>query len=265
MNNINKLICSITLFGASSIANAGTTTWEWDMQVGTVGHSVATCSNECPTSGFTVTDTVGSDSVTAAFNGFADTIGGGFNDSGIESADLRYYNNNSWGIQNEDENSSQHAFDNKSGDYDMVLVSFDTSIELTDINFGYVSDGDFSLVAYTGAGAPASLVNNTWSNVNASSDWLTIGNYPGDGTGYYAVNENNVSSQYWLIGAYNTVFGPEGNGVYDGNDEFKLKKIRGISSELNEVEVPAPASFAFLMLGALFAMTKRHKTNKKLV
>ena len=261
---MKRLICSMTLLGASSVANAGTTTWEWDMQVGTVGHSVQSCSSQCPTSGFTVTDTVGTDSVTAAFNGLADTVGGG-NDTEIESADLRYYNNNSWGIQNDDEGSNQHAFDNVGNDYDMVLVSFDTSIELTDINFGWVSDGDFSLLAYTGGGAPTSLIGDTWSNVNSSSNWLTIGNYAGNGTGYYAVNENNVSSEYWLIGAYNTVFGPEGDGVYDGNDKFKLKKIKGISDDSNDpsdVEVPAPASFAFLMVGALFAITKKRKAKK---
>jgi hypothetical protein len=262
MNNIRNLLGSITLLSASFIASAGTTTWEWDMRVGTAGHSVTTCNNECPTSGFTVTDTVNGDSVTAGFNGFADTAGGG-NDTGIESGDLRYYDNDSWGIQNQDEGSNEHAFDNRNGDYDMVLVSFDTSIELTDINFGYVSDGDFSLLAYTGSGTPSSLVGNTWANVNASSDWLTIGNYAGSGTGYYSVNENNVSSQYWLIGAYNTVFGPEGNGVYDGNDKFKLKAIKGISTDIAQ-EVPAPASFAFLMIGALFAIAKRRKTIKTL-
>lgn len=260
---MKKLLSSIALIGTSFIANAGTTTWEWDMQVGTVGHSVTTCNNECPTSGFTVTDTVSGDSVTAEFNGLSDTVGSGYNDSSIESGDLRYYNNNSWGIQNEDEGSNQHAFDNESGDYDMVLVSFDTSIELTDINFGYVSDGDFSLLAYTGSGTPSSIVGSTWANVNASSDWLTIGNYNGSGTGYYSVNSGSYSSQYWLIGAYNSVFGDSTKRIDEFDDKFKIKKIKGISDDIAQ-EVPAPASFAFLMIGALFAIAKRRKTIKTL-
>ena len=113
------------LTSVPSLVNAGTTTWEWNLKPGTTGHSLASGCGQCATSGFSVTDTVGGDNVTAGFNGFSDTKNGNGagvgnndgNDKKIESGDLRYYGNSGWGIQNKDEDSSQpeHAFDNRSG------------------------------------------------------------------------------------------------------------------------------------------------------
>jgi hypothetical protein len=70
----------------------------------------------------------------------------------IDQADIYFWGNrNSWGAVNSDErrrDNPGHPFDNRgNGDfivYDMVLVSFDTSVALTGIDFGWVSDGNFS-------------------------------------------------------------------------------------------------------------------------
>jgi hypothetical protein len=156
----------------------------------------------------------------------------------INQADMCFLGNrNGWGAVNSDEDSHDnpgHAFDNRGNgdfiDYDMVLVSFDTSVALTGIDFGWVSEGDFSLLAYTGDGSFSEndLNGSTWANQKNSGNWLTIGQYNGGATDqYYAVNTANQSSHHWLTGAYNNVFGDAADSNIEGNDNtFKLKNCK---------------------------------------
>ncbi|NCP66233.1 MAG: hypothetical protein GW763_09375 [Paraglaciecola sp.] len=277
-------VCIASSFLCVVQVHAGTTTWEWDLAPGSAGNSVTTCTNNCPTSSFNVTDTNGSESVTAGFTAWSDnneTGGTGLNPDGnadpyITGGSMYYWgDNNGWGMVNNDETggSPEHAFDNQGNsiDYDMVLVSFDSSVELTGINFGWVSDGDFTLLAYDGASNTSPILNNTtWASIAGSGDWLTVGQYNGGPTDtYYSVNTGPtaVSSQYWLIGAYNSVFGTPTDGRVDANDDaFKIRKITGKTTTAPKppTEVSAPGTIGVFLLSSLFIVQRRrNKTSTK--
>jgi hypothetical protein len=155
MNIKNKLIIPVllTFLSSTSYSYADETTWEWDLRPSRNGNS---CSRNCPTTNFSVSDVVDNESVTANLTAWSDTQGrrgdSPNRDPVIEQADMYCWGNgNGWGAVNSDERSRDnpgHAFDNMGNgdfiDYDMVLVSFDTSVALTGIDFGWVSDGNFS-------------------------------------------------------------------------------------------------------------------------
>jgi len=85
----------------------------------------------------------------------------------------------------------------------------------------WTSDSDITVLAYTGAGVPASLVGELYSNLPGG--WSFIGNYgdvgnqPGDTV---SVNAGDVSASHWLIGAYNPLI--SNSGWSTGNDAMKI-------------------------------------------
>ena len=205
---------------------------------------------------------------------FADT--GGSNDNKIKRAGFIEFSGG-LGIINQDEDGAgqQHAFDNRGSylsngvqqssttpDYDMALISFDTSVELTGIDFGYRSDGDFTLLAYTGAGnfSGSNLNNSTWAAESNSGNWLTVGHYNGGeyaNNTYYAVNSGGASSKYWLLGAYNSVFGESGVSNIDKHDDaFKVRKLR---ADTHYEEVSSPTAFGLLLFGLAGLYIRRNK------
>jgi hypothetical protein len=278
-------------------AFATTTTWEWDLSADgwTVTENDGTpqqAYNSIPVDG---TNTVNGNTLGLDMSAWADT---GANGEELESSDLYFYDNASWGTVNNNEvvtDQPEHSFDNiyeseltcSSGwrlqqdgrckrkgqnryqdatetiiqdDYDMALISFDTSVELTDINFGYRQDGDFTLVAYIGAGTP-DLNGETWASLAGSSDWLTVGQYNGAGSSndYYAVNALGVSSTTWLVGAYNSQFGEAtDNNIDSGDDAFKIKKLLG-QTTTDTVTVPSPATLSLLLASSIFCYVRRRK------
>lgn len=294
---LSSLILAASL-GLNSNANAGTTMWEWDLVPGhtytsgyhhysetNAGHSITNChvnTDNCANSGFTVTDSQGGQSVTAGLTAWSDTLNStNYSDPTIESGDMYFYRSSStlygWGVVNKDETGSspEHAIDNypyrdrygnvnhNYTDYDMVLVSFDTAVELTSVGFGWTgNDADFSVLAYMGNSTPM-LDGSTWANVAGSSNWSHIGNYNAYGAGYYSVNSGNKKSKYWLIGAYNTAFATPGdycNCIDVGNDAFKLVGLKG-KSHMDTTPpdpVPAPAGVILMAMGVAFVgMRKR--------
>jgi hypothetical protein len=268
----NKLIIPVllTFLSSTSYSYADETTWEWDLRPSSNGNS---CSNNCPTTNFSVSDVVDNESVTANLTAWSDTQGSHGDspnrDPEIDQADMYFWGDrNGWGAVNSDEgrrDNPGHAFDNMGNpgyiDYDMVLVSFDTSVALTGIDFGWVSDGDFSLLAYTGDGSFSEndLNGSTWANQQNSGNWLTVGQYNGGVTDqYYAVNTANQSSHHWLIGAYNSVFGAAIDSNIDDNDDaFKLKKLQGTTTEPNVVA--APSTLALMLLSFIGIAARRRK------
>ena len=281
INSIIKLSL-ISTFVLAANANAITTTWGWDLTPGS-----GACTNSC--SSISASDTENGQTITAGIKGYADTTGN--NDADLESGKLHYYSGNGWGLVNQDENGSgsQHAFDNlgsyvhngsqtnNSGsylDYDMALVSFDTSVALTGINFGWTeTDADFTILAFnmskdTSTVTSGNWNNGTWADVNNSANWLTVGhyNYNAASSNYYAINtasSGQISSQYWLVGAYNSIFtgALETKGSLDlGNDKFKIRKLQAETSTTTPPEeVPAPTALGLLLVGALGIYARRNK------
>lgn len=154
------------------------------------------------------------------------------------------WNNSGIGVENA--NNPHHAVDNGSGDYDALLFSFTKVVDLSGLNIGWhQNDADVSLLAYTGATPFVGNLNglgSNWANL-LNNGWSVVGNYNRNGNGSFAVNTADVTSQYWLVGAYNTAFGT-GNGLTKKDDYFKLKAIT-----FEAVEVTESGSLILLMLG----------------
>lgn len=273
MNLIKRSLVLASLVIVSHSSIAGTTTWQWDLK-DSFNNNTQNGDSSFSADG---TNSNNNSTLQADLSAFADTANP--NDNIIQSGAFREYGGG-LGIVNKDENGSdnQHAFDNQGSfltnngqnqnssstpDYDMALISFDTSVELTAIDFGWRDDGDFTLLAYTGNGTfnNSDLNGSTWAAQQNSGDWLTVGHYNGGeyaNNSYYAVNSGATSSKYWLLGAYNSVFGASSQaGVDAQNDAFKVRKLKGNTSDSEEV--PAPASFALLLMGLGGIFLRRNK------
>lgn len=159
----------------------------------------------------------------------------------------------------------EHALDNNQRN-EMVLLSFSQAVKLTNAKFGWVgTDSDYTVMAYTGVGAPASLTGKTWGALGAG--WASIGNYS-DAVlnANSAINAGGVYSSYWLIGAYNAAANPSGGSVTGtGDDYLKLYSVTGCVSGTTGCtpgKVPEPGSlalFGLALLGVL-AQGKRRQS-----
>jgi|GEM_PF-824720 len=158
----------------------------------------------------------------------------------------------------------------RDGDFDMLLLEFDTAVSLTALTLDGAKGGnagkktaDISILAYTGDGSSA-LVKNTWAQVLGSGSgnaFDTVGNYSNVNLSYFAVNPTNVTSTKWLIGVYNPVFGAGGDA---GDDGFKLTSIettteleREAELEPEPQEVPVPGTLMLLLAGLLALRVRR--------
>lgn len=150
------------------------------------------------------------------------------------------------GIGVENANSPQHAVDNSSGDYDALLFSFNKIVDVSGLGIGWFqTDADVSVLAYTGAAPFSGTLNGLGSNwaTLLNNGWSVVGNYARSSTGQFSVNAADISSQYWLVGAYNSAFGT-GSNLGAGNDFFKLKTIT-----FEAVKVPEPGTLLLLAMG----------------
>lgn len=149
----------------------------------------------------------------------------------------------------------QHAMDND-GRKESILFSFaGDKVNLTSSYFGWIAnDSDFSVYAYTGAGA-GSVSGLTYGNLT-SNGWTLVGHYNeasqsnnyGDSKSF----ANSIFSSYWLIGAYN------GAGADIKSDYFKLKTVSGLTCADNPGgegcgggQVPEPGTLLLVGMGLL--------------
>lgn len=175
--------------------------------------------------------------------------------------------NNDWNRTNSDgsaqdpgEGSSpEHAVDNDDR-FDFVLFDFGgTAISLNQVTLGYrYQDADISVLAYTGGGAPV-LTGETYTDsaetlVSNNGGWEVIGNYDVDSIDSSkpytaAINTANVESSYWIVGAYNSVFGDCSSCQVGGYlDYFKILGVAGepVPDTGFEPSVPAPGTLLLL-------------------
>lgn len=180
--------------------------------------------------------------ITATATGWSNTVGSanvqldsayitlnGSSGLGVRNNDCSGFANCTGGGSDANEGlSPEHAIDNN-GRTDSILFSFTDKVNLTSFSAGWVStDSDFTVLAYTGAGNPASLANQTYAGL-LSNGWSLIGNFlAGSSTGAHDF-ANSTYSSYWLIGALNTMVG--GDSTKAGNDYFKLISLAGCTCD----------------------------------
>ncbi|MCQ8849542.1 PEP-CTERM sorting domain-containing protein [Alteromonas stellipolaris] len=226
------------------------------------------------------------DGVSISLAAFSDTQGV-YNET-VVGADLEKISNQwAYGVTNNDEaiysGNSDHAIDNlnynyqgsnaayRSGttnverDYDFVLLSFDQAVTLTGASFSWLYDSNDSQISVAALGNTSTLTSgvNTWSDIVA--DALTSASFDIENCetlDHRADFTFTESSQYWLVGAYNTVFGNIGG--YVGNDAFKLANIGFSKTETQAppapTEVTEPGTLGLLIACSLFVMWRRKKS-----
>ena len=180
----------------------------------------------------------------------------GYSDHAIDN--LNYFSSGS-------DNSEYYRFTNVERDYDFVLLSFDSAVTLTGASFSWLHSSSDSQVSVAALGNTAKLTSgvNTWSDIVA--DALTSASFDIESCEYLDDRADftfTESAQYWLVGAYNTVFGKTIDGSI-GNDAFKLANIGFSISETagtpDTTEVSEPGTIGLLMACSLFVMWRRKK------
>lgn len=262
--------CPSGMCGSSGTLANGTGTASWGLTLGASS----------------TTRTVGTDaSTTVAAQAWSDT--GGLNNgtagnavSGtLNTAYLSAYGTSGLAVQNRDGQSvaaanrdggsgtaidgtegvsPEHGMDNNER-FDSILFSFATAVQLTKVGIGWsngAGDGDISVLRYTGSGAP-SLVGNSYSNLIASG-WAFVGAY-NTVDGDNAVNASAQSSKYWLVGAYNPIFGVGSCTACDilAPDYLKLISLAATTDGGTPRSVPEPGPLSLLGLATLAGMLAR--------
>lgn len=154
--------------------------------------------------------------------------------------------------------TANHAVDNISNDFDMLLLSFSEAVTLNSIYVGWIDNNgdikrsDVSILAGTST-TFASPLNKSWQSL-IGNGWQSAGNYNDVGLGNESVNSAKITSKYWLVGAYNPLLGTPLTA--DGkSDAFKLQKV----SVSKVVKVPEPSALFLLGLGLLGLVAVRRR------
>ncbi|RIX40717.1 MAG: PEP-CTERM sorting domain-containing protein [Rhodocyclales bacterium GT-UBC] len=196
-----------------------------------------------------------------------ENVSNGCSDSNTASncvPQLKWYSGG-YGISSNatDTGAPAHATDNV-GNKESLLINFGTNTKLEAVNIGYRSgDSDITVLAWAGSGAPIASTTTYGGSVNGliARGWVLVGNYADVvANAAQAVNAAGVSSSYWLVMAYNSVFGTvnsgnKGTGVdLDGGDDYvKFYSVAYSTTSPSTGRVSEPATI--LMFGtAVFGL-----------
>lgn len=187
--------------------------------------------------------------------------------------------------QTNESTSPNHATDNN-GKLESILFKFDQAITLESISMGWHNDADFSLLRYTGSGAPT-LTTSTY-NTLTTTGWELVGNYiyssnlssgvdltakvtqstsdyvgPKDKTGALInyTSTSNLSSSYWLIVAINSAFSDSRDSTLD---YFKVKTLTASVTPPQTGTTPEPSTIALLAIAFAGWQLSQRKTQSLL-
>jgi hypothetical protein len=178
---------------------------------------------------------------------------------GISNDDGDYYSSGDYG------SIDNLASDSGTVDYDMVLFSFSEAVNISAATFSWIGDTDNTEVSIIGLSDISALTSGTatWETIASSVSDSLQGSFVVencDDVYYSDFTSITGTAQYWLIGAYNTVFGYI-DGATQNDDSIKLASI-GFTTEPDANASPAtpvnaPSSFAFILLTGAFAAWRR--------
>lgn len=155
------------------------------------------------------------------------------------------------GLGVEKASTPNHAADNEGGYYDMYMLSFDQLVTLNTIDLGWIqNDSDVSILAFDGLPSQISPAGKSWQSL-LSDGWLSAGNYYDVGSSPTNVNPLNITSKYWLIGAYNPLLDSITKDTRA--DYFKLQSVK----VTKYVHLPEPVPFVLLALGLVGLAVRR--------
>lgn len=208
----------------------------------------------------------------------------------IHRAELTRYGTSGLGAINIDEgdDTPNHSVDNNSLDYDMILLSFNKDVNLTDLytgwNYSYKNldnDGNYtsrtwgnagaSVMAYTGSNFSTKQFSSTttWADT-LSQGWSVINeDFKSSGSYQYGskwlqqlpITSTNspVFSKYWLVGAAHNISRDAGNIT----DHIKIAGVSFVKKpntpDGNGNPVNAPATFGLFSAFMALAMYRRKK------
>ncbi len=212
---------------------------------------------------------------------------GGNSDSILEQGDIKGWENGQgiwgYGIYNKDAQYNNykknryfdtHSLDNYTNeglqDFDMFLVSFSEEVTLTSAAFSYKNGGDgereITVAGLKDVDAFKDGANSTWSSVYNTVVENTLGHFSlGDKVnGVYESSFTNTISgaaQYWLVGAYNTVF--DKNNTSHTGIGLKLASLNiGLKDNTHQppsTEVSEPGALALMGLGLGLVLYRRKR------
>jgi len=283
LNNISKLgkfsTVALVLMSASTLASTTTTT-----NFGSVSDT-GNNFNEFTVSAGGVDMTVSGWSDTANFSGGSSSnpLTG---DDKIASARDFDANGDGWSMENRDEaktdgtqktwndgyhHSADNLSDGSSQDYDMFLIEFSEAVNLSAATYSWIYGSSSTKVANNQVTVAAlnngDLNGKNWADVASNTNTISSGySQVESNSGYYTdfttstSNVSGVFSQFWLVGALNTVFG--GDIADEGNDGMKFSGVSfttqpGTPPPPTTVAEPTTIAIFGLALIGLFASSRR--------
>ena len=263
-HRINRVVAVPTLMLWSLTALASPNTWNFESD-----HDNYKVKYDNANYGNTLTVDGDGDGLTdLEITAWADT-GCGWNCGKASEIDSAVAWSNSWGLLNYNRDTpnsnyyGEHHYVDNNADTDMMLFSFDESVILNDIRLSYVSsDSDISIAAFN-YDPTSVLKGSTWSEIVVTS--LFSSSYQNIGTSTYTfpfANSSSVTAQYWLIGAYNKVFGQLNDYT---TDYFKISSITTTAAVKEVTEVDAPTSFGVFILASLLILARNQRVEPHLM
>lgn len=286
MSKKNNVLAALLVLGVGHIPTNALALVKWTLtSADCISATGGACDQEYASSRtFKPSDSEGPN-VTAT--GWANTIG---TNTRLEMGEVAQYDGG-LGVRNADHPDSgrsstdgregtnpEHAMDNDER-FDLVLFDFGgVDIRLSEVTLGWYSgDSDITVLAYTGIGDILNATHLDYfgartytSSTQDLTDygWQVIGSYDVDstdntGSHYVQPIDTDVSSSFWIVGAYNPVFASNGcettycNGPASYPDFVKVKKLAGHT----DVAIPEPGTLLLLLTASLPLIARASRRN----